>query len=188
VSVPFQFNYDADIGTRQLGHMVSMKFPPVLPVSLSHDWNLIARPLVTTEWPTNIDGLSGTGVGPIAIETLFSPADASRTVWGIGPCLSTPSHSGNRYGTAQWGAGASFVGMVRPGSWTIGLLGYQSWKVGGSAEAVTANDTYWQPFVSYVTEDAWTFTSDTKSTFNFRMGCAGNDDVRVSGMMPKDTR
>jgi hypothetical protein len=146
--------------------MVSMKFPPVLPVSLSHDWNLIARPLVTTEWPTNIDGLSGTGVGPIAIETLFSPADASRTVWGIGPCLSTPSHSGNRYGTAQWGAGASFVGMVRPGSWTIGLLGYQSWKVGGSAEAVTANDTYWQPFVSYVTEDAWTFASDTKSTFN----------------------
>ncbi len=167
VSVPFQFNYDQNIGAGHHGHMVSMKFQPVMPVSVNSEWNLIARPIVTTEWQTNIDGLSGTGVGPIAIETFFSPADASRTVWGVGPYLSTPSLSGNRYGTAQWGAGASFVGMVRPGSWTIGMLGYQSWNVGGSAEAGTANNTYWQPFVSYVTKDAWTFTLDTESTFNW---------------------
>jgi len=134
--------------------------------SLNDTWELRVR--------SGIDGQSGTGVGPIAIETFFSPADASRTVWGIGPYLSTPSLSGNRYGTAQWGAGASFVGMVRPGSWTIGLLGYQSWNVGGSAEAGTANNTYWQPFVSYVTKDAWTFTLDTESTFNWDARRASN--------------
>ena len=58
--------------------------------------------------------------------------------------------------------------------WTIGLLGYQSWNVGGSAEAGTANNTYWQPFVSYVTKDAWTFTLDTESTFNWDARRASN--------------
>ena len=87
VSVPFQFNYDGDIGTRQQGHMVSMKFQPVMPVSVNNDWNLIARPIVTTEWQTNIDGLSGIGVGPIAIETFFSPADGGR---GSERCLPHP--------------------------------------------------------------------------------------------------
>ena len=174
VSVPFQFNYDGDIGERSQGHMVSLKIQPVIPLSVNKDWNLITRPIVTAEWQRDIDGASGTGVGPVVIETFFSAADATRTVWGVGPFLSTPSLSGNRYGTRQWGAGASFVGMVRPGQWTIGMLGYQSWDVGGSAVAGTANNTYWQPFVSYVTYDAWTYTLDTESSFNWDTRRASN--------------
>ncbi len=174
ISVPFQFNYDRGIGERQQGRMVSLKFQPVVPISVNENWNLITRPIVTTEWQRDVDGSSGTGVGPIALETFFSPAAAARTVWGVGPFLSTPSLSGNRYGTRQWGAGASFVGMVRPGAWTIGVLGYQSWNVGGSGEAGTANNTYWQPFMSYVTRNAWTYTLDTESTFNWDTRRASN--------------
>jgi len=167
VSVPFQFNYDRGFGDKEQGHMVTMKFQPVIPLSVNKEWNYIVRPIVPVEWQTNIDGSNGTGVGPVAIETFFSPADASRTVWGVGPYLSFPSASGARYGTRQWGAGLSFVGMVRPGQWTIGMLGYQSWDAGGSAEGGTANSTYYQPFITYVTKDAWTFTLDTESTYNW---------------------
>ena len=174
ISVPFQFNYDGNMGQGRHGSMVSLKFQPVIPLTVNNDWNLITRPIVTTEWQRDIDGASGTGVGPLVIETFFSPADATRTVWGVGPFLSTPSLSGNRYGTRQWGAGASFVGMVRPGQWTIGMLGYQSWDIGGSPVAGTANNTYWQPFASYVTHDAWTYTLDTESTFNWDTRRASN--------------
>ncbi len=174
VSIPFQFNYDRGIGAGGEGHMTSMKFQPVVPITVNSNWNLITRPIVTTEWQGNIDEFTGTGVGPVVLETFFSPASASRVVWGVGPFLSTPSLSGSRYGTRQWGAGVSFVGMVRPGSWTMGMLGYQSWNVGGSAEGGTANNTYWQPFVSYVTKEAWTFTLDTESTFNWDAKRASN--------------
>ena len=54
------------------------------------------------------------------------------------------------------------------------MLGYQSWDVGGSAVAGTANNTYWQPFASYVTHDAWTYTLDTESSFNWDTRRASN--------------
>lgn len=167
ISVPFQFNYDRNIGRDDAGHMVSLKFQPVIPVSVDDAWNWIVRPIVPVEGLRDVNGFSGTGVGPIAVETFFSPTSATTTIWGLGPYLSFPSASGAEYGSKQWGAGLSFVGMVRPGAWTIGLLGYQSWNAGGPAEAGTTNTTYWQPFVSYVTHDAWTFTVDTESSFNW---------------------
>ena len=167
ISVPFQFNYDRGIGADHGGTAVTMKFQPVVPFAIGKDWTYIVRPIVPLEWLRDLDGFSGNGVGPIAVETFFSPTSTGKTIWGIGPYMSFPSASGPEYGSKQWGVGVSFVGMVRPGSWTIGMLGYQSWNAGGSAVGGTTNTTYWQPFVSYVTKDAWTFTLDTESSYNW---------------------
>ena len=166
ISVPFQFNYDQHIGHGGQGEIYSMKFQPVIPVTINKDWNYILRPIVPVERLSDVNGFSGTGVGPIAIETFFSPNRGDDVIWGVGPYLSFPSASGAEYGSKQWGAGVSFVGMVRPGSWTIGLMGYQSWNAGGSAVGGTTNTTYWQPFVAYVTKDAWTFSLNTESSYN----------------------
>ncbi len=167
ISVPFQFNYDRGIGSHHDGSVVTLKFQPVIPITVNTEWNYIVRPIVPVEWMRDVNGFSGTGVGPIAIETFFSPNRGDDVIWGAGPYLSLPSASGPEYGSKQWGAGVSAVGMIRPGSWTIGMLGYQSWNVGGSAIGGTANNTYWQPFASYVTKDAWTFTLDTESNYNW---------------------
>jgi hypothetical protein len=58
--------------------------------------------------------------------------------------------------------------------WTAGLLTYNTWSAGGSATYGTANNFYYQPFVSYVTKDAWTFTVNTQSTFNWDLRRAEN--------------
>jgi hypothetical protein len=167
ISVPFQYNYDANIGLDKKGTMNSLVVQPVIPIKLNSDWNYIVRPVVTFESANNINGFSGTGVGPVLVETFFSPRAAKDVIWGVGPILTTPSLSGNNFGTAQTGVGLSAVGLVMKAPWTVGILAYNTWSAGGNANYGTANNLFYQPFVSYVTKSAWTYTINTQSTFNW---------------------
>ena len=107
ISVPFQYNYDANIGLDKKGTSNSFVVQPVIPVKLNSSWNYILRPVVTLQQQNNINGFSGTGAGPILIETFFSPSNTGDFIWGVGPIVSTPSLSGNNYGTSQTGVGVS---------------------------------------------------------------------------------
>ena len=71
ISVPFQYNYDANIGLDKKGTVNSLVFQPVIPIKLNNDWNYIVRPVVTFESANNINGFSSTGAGPVLVETFF---------------------------------------------------------------------------------------------------------------------
>ena len=45
VSVPFQLNYDVGYGSRDAGRLV-LNVQPIIPFSLSQDWNLITHTIV----------------------------------------------------------------------------------------------------------------------------------------------
>ena len=167
ISVPFQLNSYRGLGADGQGTAEDLVIQPVVPLTLNKDWNYIVRPVMTLGSQNNVDGFSGTGAAPVVIQTFLSPNNNSKFIWGVGPVLSTPALSGNDFGTRQTGAGLSAVGLCMSAPWTVGLLTYQTWDVGGSNIAGTANNTYWQPFVSYVTRDAWTFTLNTQSSFNW---------------------
>lgn len=167
ISVPFQYNYDANIGANQKGTSNSLVIQPVVPLKLNNNWNYIVRPVVTLEALSNVNGYSGSGAGPVVVETFFSPRAASEFIWGVGPVVSTPSLSGSRFGTEQTGVGVSAVGLWMKAPWTVGLLTYNTWNAGGNSTYGTANNLFYQPFISYVTKDAWTFSLNTQSTFNW---------------------
>jgi len=167
ISVPFQYNYDANIGIDKKGTSNSLIVQPVAPVKLNNDWNYILRPVIPFQALSGVDGFSGTGVGSVVVETFFSPRAASEYIWGVGPVVSTPSLSGKNFGTAQTGVGVSAVGLAMKAPWTIGLLTYNTWSTGGDASYGTANNLYYQPFISYVTQNAWTYSLNTQSTFNW---------------------
>jgi hypothetical protein len=174
ISVPFQYNYDAGIGLDKKGTSNSLVVQPVIPVKLNNNWNYIVRPVVTFESLNKVDGFSGNGAGPVLVETFFSPRAAGEYVWGVGPILSTPAPSGGEFGTKQTGAGITAVGLIMKAPWTAGLLTYNTWSAGGSSTYGTANNFFYQPFISYVTKDAWTFTVNTQSTFNWDLRRAEN--------------
>src|SRR5215470_14773421 len=46
ISVPFQFNYDRGIGPGHDGDKYFVNFQPVIPISLTQDWNVISRTIV----------------------------------------------------------------------------------------------------------------------------------------------
>jgi len=167
ISMPFQFNTYRGLGADGQGTAQDLVIQPVVPLNLNKDWNYIVRPVLTLGSQNNVDGYSGTGAAPLVIQTFLSPNNNSKFIWGVGPIITTPALSGNDFGTRQTGAGISAVGLYMSAPWTVGVLTYQTWDVGGSDIAGTANNTYWQPFVSYVTRDAWTFTLNTQSSFNW---------------------
>jgi hypothetical protein len=169
ISVPFQFNWDHEFGPDRSGHRTTLNIQPVVPSKINADWNLISRvivPIVDQHIPFLGDG-SQTGLGDITGEFFFSPAKptANGVIWGVGPAFLAPLHtdfiSGNR-----WALGPTAVVLKQASGWTYGALVNHLWSVGGSS-APDISSTFLQPFVAYTTKDAWTYTLNTESSYDW---------------------
>jgi hypothetical protein len=170
ISVPFQFNWDRDIGANRDGRRSTLNIQPVIPITLNDDWNVISRtilPVVDQKIPSVGDG-GQTGVGDIVQSVFFSPKKptANGIIWGVGPVFLIPT--GTDFVSAdKWGVGPTGVALVQQGPYTYGVLANHLWSVGGSG----ANDistTFIQPFLSYTTKSATSFTLQTESTYDWK--------------------
>lgn len=167
VSVPFQWNYDRGTGANQAGSDQTLLFQPVIPLSLSGRDVFIVRPIVTTAWLNNVNGYTGAGEGNVQVESFYAPYTGTSTIWGVGPYVSAPMGSSGHFGSQQTGGGLTAVILDRKGPWTYGVLGFQSWSMGGVATSGTANNLYGQPFIAYVTSDAWTYSLNFQPNYNY---------------------
>ena len=169
-TLPLQLNYDRGYGRDGVGKRFTGKLQPVVPIKLSEEYSYYVRTVIPYEWRNDGDGYNADGFGVPLIETFFTHTVDERSQFSIGPFLSPPALSGSKFGSQQTGAGFSWLGIVRPGDWAIGLFGYQSFAIGGADVGGTANATYLQPFISYVTADAWTYSLNTESTITWDPG------------------
>jgi len=171
-SVPFQFNYDENMGSDDTGDRVLLNFQPVIPVSLSDDWNLISRTIIPVITQDNVlgDGSSQSGLGDTIQSAFFSPKalTASGWTWGIGPVFLLPTGTDDLLGTDQWGAGPTAVALKQSGPWTYGVLANHVWsETGDRVNQQAINSSFMQPFWSYTTKEAVTYTLNTESTYNW---------------------
>lgn len=167
VTLPFEWNWAQKSGATGQGHAQTLTVQPVIPFNLSSTDAIIFRPIVTAEFQSSVSGNTGYGVRNVQLETFYAPQTGSSWIWGIGPYLSAPIASSGLYGSQQIGGGATGVILNQVGPWTYGLLVYQSWNLGGSAISGTQNNFYGNPFLSYVTDDAWTYYLGTESFYNY---------------------
>lgn len=167
VSVPFQWNYDRGRGVNQVGTDQTLLVQPVVPFALSGGDVFILRPIVTSVWLNNVNGYTGAGESNVQIESFYAPYTGTSTIWGIGPYLSSPAGSSGQFGSQQTGGGVTAVILDRKGPWTYGMLGFQSWSLGGVATSGTQNNLYGQPFLAYVTSNAVTYTIQFQSNYNY---------------------
>lgn len=65
------------------------------------------------------------------------------------------------------GAGPTGVVLKQFDGWTVGMLANHIWSFAGDSDRSDINSTFLQPFVSYTTKDAWTFTLNTESAYNW---------------------
>ena len=170
ISVPFQSNWDTNIGPARDGDRYYLNFQPVIPVSLDKDWNLISRTIVPFISQRNVLPGSGTqtGIGDTTQSFFFSPKSPGPggIIWGVGPALFIPSYA-DLLSSDKWGAGPTGVALIQEGGWTIGVLANQNWSYAGEGNRPDVNQTFVQPFITYTTKDAWSFTVDTESTFDW---------------------
>ncbi|NEK53598.1 transporter [Rhizobium leguminosarum] len=170
ISVPFQFNYDHGYGPDD-GDKATLNIQPVIPFKINEDWNVISRTILPVTWQNDIAGPSGTqfGLGDITQSFFFSRSKPTESgiVWGVGPVFLLPTATDELLGSGKWGAGPTAVALKQDGPWTYGFLGNHIWSFAGQSDREDVSSTFLQPFLSYTTKHAWTFSLNTESTYNW---------------------
>ena len=171
ISVPFIYNYDENIGPVDGGRRSVIKIQPVIPISLNDNWNMISRTIIPLVDQKDIFPGSGhqSGVGDILQNFFFSPKAPTEAglIWGIGPIFLLPTASDDLLGGEKWGAGPTGVALVQRGPWTIGALANHVWSFAGDSRRSDISSSFIQPFISYNTPDAWTFSLNAESTYDW---------------------
>jgi hypothetical protein len=173
ISVPLQSNFDCNIGPADDGCRYTMNVQPVIPVSLSDDWNVISRTILPITYQNDIFPGAGDqfGLGDTTQSFFFSPKAPSSfggLIWGAGPVFLIPTATDDLLGTEKFGVGPTAVVLKQSGHWTIGILANQIWSVAGNDDRADVSQLFLQPFISYTTTDAWTFTLNTESAYNWK--------------------
>lgn len=170
ISVPFQFNYDRGFGPND-GYRAFVNFQPVVPISINEDWNMISRTILPIITQKDIAGRSGTqsGLGDITQSLFFSPArpGLGGVIWGVGPAFLLPTATDDLLGSGKWGAGPTAVVLRQSGPLTYGILANHIWSFEGDQNRADVNSTFLQPFLAYTTPNAWTFTVNSESSYNW---------------------
>lgn len=171
ISVPFQFNYDRGYGPED-GHKSVLNIQPVVPISLNEDWNVISRTIIPVIWQDDVAGDSGSqfGLGDVLQSFFFSPKQptAGGLIWGVGPAFLLPTATDPLLGGEKFGLGPTAVLLKQDGGFTYGGLVNHIWSVAGDRSRADISSTFLQPFVSYTTPDAWTFTFNTESSYDWK--------------------
>ena len=175
ISVPFQSNFDFGLGSSHTGWRYTLNMQPVIPISLTKDWNLISRTILPVISQHNAVGApieaggeevevipSGShaavdvnqeGLGDTVQSFFFSPVKPGPggIIWGLGPVFLLPTATEDLLGSGKWGTGPTAVLLKQTGGWTYGILANQIWSIAGNEQRACINSTFLQPFLSYTT-------------------------------------
>jgi hypothetical protein len=170
ISVPFQSNFDFGGGPAGDGFQYKLNLQPIYPISLNQDWLLISRTILPIVYQENLSGTSSqTGLSDTVQSFFLSPVKPTRGgwIWGAGPVLLLPTATDDLLGAKKWGAGPTAVVLKQQSGWTYGALVNHIWSFAGESDRAAVNATFLQPFVSYTTRKATTFTLNTESTYDW---------------------
>ena len=171
ISIPFQFNYNENLGPADSGEQWQLNIQPVIPFSLNSDWNLISRTIVPLVYQDDIFPGAGSqsGIGDVLQSFFFSPAapTAGGWIWGAGPVLLLPTGSDDLLTADKWAAGPTAVALRQQGPWTAGMLANHLWSFAGEDDRDDIDRTFLQPFLSYTTPTAWTYSLQTESVYDW---------------------
>ncbi|MGH8533679.1 MAG: transporter [Gammaproteobacteria bacterium] len=169
ISVPIQNNWDFGIGPENAMRYTA-NVQPVIPFSLTEDWNLITRtivPIIYAEEPVRGFG-DKAGLGDIVQSFFLSPKEpVGGWIVGAGPVFLYPSATDDALGSEKFGLGPTAVLLKQQSGWTSGLLANHIWSVAGDDDRADVSSTFLQPFVSYTTKTFTTFGLNTESTYDW---------------------
>ena len=171
ISIPFQAEYDENIGPGEEGSGWRINIQPVIPFTLNEEWNLISRTIlpVIDQKDIPIHGMGESGIGDIVQSFFFSPQKrtSSGIIWGVGPVFLLPSASDDALGAEKWGIGPTGVALKQNGPWTYGMLANHIESVAGDDKRDDISLTLLQPFLTYRTKTFTTFVLESQSTYDW---------------------
>ena len=177
ISVPIQNNWDFGIGPAH-AMKYTANIQPVIPISISENWNLILRTIVPVIYAEAVSDnplapasarQNHSGLGDTTQSFFFSPkAPVGGWIIGAGPVGYYPTATEEQLGGGKWGAGPTLVALQQQHGFTYGILANQIWSFAGQQDRQNINATYLQPFCSFTTKTFTTFSVNTESTYNWQ--------------------
>ena len=135
-------------------------FQPVLPISLTKDWNLITRPVMPfynivphETAPGNFERAAG--LGDLALVELLSPAHSGNWILGAGPTAIFPTATSPFTGQRKWQLGPTAVVGYLTKEFFIGVFPQQWWSIGGEHGRPDTNQMNLQPIASIFFGEGW---------------------------------
>src|SRR6059036_847467 len=183
ISVPFQANEDWGYGPTGNGYKFTLNIQPVIPISISKDWNVIVRtilpvvsqhdlfyiPNLPKNSPLQPQNRSQDGLSDTTQSFFLSPKNPGPfgLIWGLGPAFLYPTGTNDLLGSGTFSIGPTLVVLKQTGAWTIGALMNQLWSVVIEEHRSSLSQMFLQPFLAYTTKTHTTFTLNTESTANW---------------------
>jgi hypothetical protein len=137
-------------------------FQPVMPVSLTKDWNLITRPVmpfynIVPHETSPGEFARDAGLGDLTLLELLSPANSGNWVLGAGPTAIFPTATSHFTGQGKWQLGPSVVVGYLTKQFFIGVFPQQWWSIGGEHGRPDTNQMNLQPIATIFFGEGWSF-------------------------------
>jgi hypothetical protein len=188
ISVPFQNNTNLNFGPEK-GTQNILNIQPVIPISISDDWNIITRTILPVIWQPALGPDDGavSGIGDLQFNAFLSPAKPGEWIWGAGAIVQAPTQSNAKLGNDNWGLGPTFVVLhLDKGSpWVYGVLINQVWSLTSNKQGGSYSNGVIQPFVNYNFAGGLYLTSSPIATVNWKAEGSQQWTVPVGGGVGK---
>lgn len=148
-----------------------LTFQPTMPVWLTTDLKLIARPeftlLDSKPYVSNGDLRRATGLGDTVLDLALSPRLAPWLL-GFGPTFVFPTATTDRTGNGKWEAGPAGVFGYEATRWLAGVIAQQWWSFAGESSRPAVSELHLQYIASYFFGDGWSVGTEPTIKFNWR--------------------
>jgi hypothetical protein len=112
----------------------------------------------------------------------FLSPKQSKVIWGVGPQLLLPTATRTGIlGQGKFGIGPTFVALIQPGKWTVGVLANNVWGIAGHSDLPDVNQFLLQYFINYNLQKGWYLTWQPTMTANWEATDGGRWVVPVGG-------
>jgi hypothetical protein len=177
ISVPFQNNTNLNFGPEKETQNI-LNIQPVIPVSISKDWNVITRTILPViHMPRLGQSVSSQdGIGDTTFTAFLSPSQPKGIIWGVGPVFQLPTHNNEELGNDNWGGGLSFVvlKLEKGNPWVFGALVNNVWSLTDDKNGGSYNVGLIQPFINYNFKGGLYLTTSPVITVDWK---ASSDDA-----------
>jgi len=135
-------------------------FQPVLPVSLTKDWNLITRPVmpfynIVPHETSPGEFARDAGLGDLALVELLSPAHSGNWLLGAGPTAIFPTATSGFTGQGKWQLGPTLLIGYLTKEFILGVFPQQWWSIGGEHGRPDTNQMNLQPIAAIFFGEGW---------------------------------
>src|SRR5437868_8347819 len=135
-------------------------FQPVLPVSLTKDWNLITRPVmpfynIVPHETSPGEFARDAGLGDLALVELLSPAHSGNWLLGMGPTAIFPTATSGFTGQGKWQLGPTLLVGYLTKEFILGVFPQQWWSIGGEHGRPDTNQMNLQPIAALLFGECW---------------------------------